>query len=194
MRRTIHVLAAVGILTMFMAPQVTALEEHPNVREAFVFGIGLGWGNAGASLNTVEGVDRQNGVTGDLMFGWAVRNNVVVGCEFDLWSQFFDDQRWVFNLSSVAVTFYPAGGLFFSGGLGLGTSRVEFAESSGSNTVQDQAGVGYSLAGGYEFRIHEQIALAPKVKWVYLDINGDVTNNVDYFTVSIQLTWYKPGQ
>jgi hypothetical protein len=177
---------------MFLVPPASALDEHPNVREAFVFGIGLGWGNAGADLNVVEKVDRQNGVAGDLLLGWAVRNNMVVGFEFDMWSQFFGDQRWVFNLSSVSVSYYPVGGLFLTGGLGLGTSRVEFTASGGSNVTQDQAGLGYSLAAGYEFRILEQIALAPKVKWTYLDINGDVTNSADYFTVTIQMTWYMP--
>ncbi|UCH85210.1 MAG: autotransporter domain-containing protein, partial [Candidatus Latescibacterota bacterium] len=150
------------------------------------------WGNAGANLNVVEKVDRQNGVAGDLLLGWAVRNNVVVGAEFDVWSQFFQDTRWVFNLSSVAVSYYPVGGLFFTGGLGVGTSRVEFTGSEGNNIQQDQAGLGASLAGGYEFRILEQIALAPKVKWAYLDIGGDVTQSVDYLTITLQLIWYKP--
>ncbi len=192
MRCVVRILLAVGFLVSVGFEGASAAEPHPDTREAFVMGIGLGWGNAGASLNTVERVDRQNGVAGDVLLGWAVRNNTVVGFEFDGWSQFFGDNRWVLNLSSVAVTYYPLGGLFVSGGLGLGTSRVEFYDSGGSNIRQDRAGLGYSVAGGYEFRILEEIALAPKIKWAYLDINGDVTNSTDYLTVAIQLTWYMP--
>ncbi|MEJ2719755.1 MAG: hypothetical protein P8181_01260 [bacterium] len=188
------VLAFVGWFGAVQSHSALAAEPYPDTREAFVLGLGLGWGNAGADLSIVEKVDRQNGVAGDLLLGWAARNNIVVGFEFDGWSQFFGDTRWVFNLSSVALTYYPSGGLFVTGGLGIGTSRVEINDSSGSNIRQDRAGVGYSLAGGYEWRILEEIAVAPKLKWAYLDINGDVTNYVDYLTVTIQLTWYMPGK
>jgi len=195
-RRFIGVLVLFAVVGTFVfrPMQVVAETAYADVREGFVFGIGLGWGNAGASLNVVEKVDRQNGFAGDLLLGWAVRNNIVTGFEFDVWSQVFEDNRWVFNLSSVSVSYFPVDGLFFTAGLGLGTSRVEFVGSGGENVVQDQAGVGASVAGGYEFRILEQVALAPKVKWAYLNINGDLTNYVDYLTVTIQLTWYKPKE
>jgi hypothetical protein len=188
------IIAALGLMSSLPARDLQAIESYPNAREAFVFGIGLGWGNAGANLTTVEKVDRENGIAGDLLLGWAVRNNIILGAEFDIWSQFFDDERWVFNLSAVALTYYPAGGLFVSGGFGIGTSRVEFAGSGGENIVQDSGGLGYSLAGGYEFRILEDIALAPKVKWAYLEIDGNTVKNVDYVTVTIQLTWYMPQE
>jgi len=162
-------------------------------RESFVLGFGAGWGNAGADLTIVEEVDRENGVVGDLTLGWAVRHDVVLGVEFDIWSQISGDTRWVFNLSSIGVTYFPMGeNAYIMGGLGVGTSRVETADAGGSTTHQDQAGLGFAVAGGYEWWIAEEVALGPKLKWAYLDIGGDVTQNADYFSISIQLTWYKP--
>jgi hypothetical protein len=116
------------------------------------------------------------------------------GLDFDIWSQVFDDERWVFNLSALSLTYFPLGmGWFINGGLGLGTSRVEVS-SSGQTIQQDMAGVGAFVGAGYEWWIHEEVALGPKIKWVYLDIDSDVTKSADYFSVMVQLTWYKPKE
>ena len=182
----------IAVVTICLASNVIAQEEHEAKRESFVLGLGAGWGNAGAELTTVEKVDRQNGIVGNLRLGWAVRNDMVFGVDFDIWSQFFGNERWVFNLSAMTVTYFPFDkGVFVNGGVGFGTSRIEVS-NSGQITQQDQAGLGYFVGGGYEWWVHEEIALGPQIKWAYLDMDSDVTKSADYFSIMFQFTWYKP--
>jgi len=192
--KTLRILISlVAVVVLCQASGVRAQENHEAKRENFVLGLGAGWGNAGADLTIVEKVDRQNGVVGDLRIGWAVRKDMVFGVDFDVWSQVFQDDRWVFNLSAVALTYFPANkGAFVNGGVGFGTSRIE-VNSSGSNIKQDRAGIGYFFGGGYEWWIAEEVAVGPQIKWAFLNIDGDVTKSADYFSIMVQLTWYKPG-
>lgn len=171
----------------------SAQEPAAPVREGFVLGLGAGFANAGADLTVVEKVDRQNGVVGDVAVGWGVGNSVVLGFEFEIWSQIFQDSKWAFNLSSVGITFFPRGkNAYVAANLGVGTSQIETKSSSGSTVRQDGDGLGIAVAGGYEWWVHEEVALGPKVKWTYLDIGGNITTRAEYFSVSVMLTWYKP--
>ena len=192
--KTVGVLFFLAVLAVSgFAPDTWAVEDQPALRENFVLGLGLGWGNAGADLTVIEEVDRENGVAGDVMLGWAVRNDVVLGVEFDLWSQFFRDTRWVFNLSSVTVTYFPFDkGAYLTGGLGIGTTRIEVDQVGSPYVRQDRAGLGYVVAGGFEWRIYEEVALGPRLQWIYMDLDGDTTKSAEYFSIMVQLTWYKP--
>jgi hypothetical protein len=182
--------AAVLLILSFAA---NAQDETPPPRKGFVLGLGAGWGNAGADLTVVEEIDRQNGVVGDLAVGWGVGSNVVVGFEFDIWSQIFQNSEWAFNLSSVGITYFPMGkNAHAAANIGVGTSQIKTGGPEGSTISQDGAGLGFAVAGGYEWCINKEVALGPKIKWTYLDIGGDVTNNADYLAVEIMLTWYKP--
>jgi hypothetical protein len=154
--------------------------------------VGAGWGNGGADFTIVEAVDRENGIVGDFRIGWAVRNDLVFGLDFDIWTQVSDAERWVFNLSALSLAYFPLDKrAFINGGVGVGTSRVELA-GFGPNIQQDMAGVGAFVGGGYEWWIHDEVAVGPQIKWVYLDIDSDVTKSADYFSIMVQVTWYKP--
>jgi hypothetical protein len=171
----------------------SAQQDTPPERKGFVLGLGAGWGNADADLTVVEEIDRQNGVVGELALGWGVGQDVVLGFEFDIWSQIFQNSEWAFNLSSVALTYFPMGKpAYVTGNVGLGTSQIETGGAGGSTVSQDGSGLGFGVAAGYEWWINEQVALGPKIKWTYLDLGGDVTNNADYLSIEIVLTWYKP--
>jgi outer membrane protein W len=165
----------------------------PHDGKGFVLGLGMGWGNAGAEVTLVEKVDRENGALGNVGFGWEVSEHVVLGLDFDVWSQLFRDTRWVINLSSVALTYFPAReGVYLAAYAGVGTARLEI-QAAGTPTIRnDRAGVGFAVAGGYDWRIHEEVTLGPSVKWAYMDLGGDVTKSADYLSVTVQLTWYKP--
>lgn len=189
----------VGILLAVLAAAIIcpvsdglALDGSEANRESFVVGFGAGWGNAGADLTTVEKVDRQNGVVGDLRLGWAVKNNAVFGVAFDIWSELFGDSRWVFNLSAVTLTYFPFDrNAFVVGGVGIGTSRIE-VPGQGNIIQQDQAGLGYFVGAGYEWWIVDEVAVGPQMKWAFLEMDSDITKSADYFSIIVQLTWYKP--
>ncbi len=191
--KTLGILLAV-LTAAIICPvsDVFASEGHEAKRESFVVGFGAGWGNAGADLTTVEEVDRQNGVVGNLRLGWAVKNEMVFGVDFDIWSELSGDTRWIFNLSAATFTYFPFNkNAFIIGGVGIGTSRVEVA-GGGTVEYQDQAGPGYFVGAGYEWWVVDEVAVGAQTKWAYLDMDGDVTKSADYFSIMLQLTWYKP--
>lgn len=174
-----------------------AVEQHAHEREGFYIGAGLGWGSAGADLTVIEKVRRHGGGTGNFRLGWALRGDIVAGFEFSGWATEFtggagENRRWVFTVSSAAITYFPANvGAFVRGGIGFATSRVEETTGPDNKEVrQDHAGIGYILAAGYEFRFWPRAALAPQVEYAYLDINGDVTRDANYISLTIQLTGY----
>jgi len=190
--KRIVILAVVSAL-LILVSTAWAQQGTPPERQGFVLGLGAGWGNAGADLTVVEEVERQNGVVGDLAVGWGVGQDVVLGFEFDIWSQVFQDDEWAFNLSSVGITYFPMGkNTYATANLGVGTSQIKTTGAGGSTVRQDGAGLGFAVAGGYEWWINPEVALGPKIKWTYLDIGGDVTNNAEYLSVEVMLTWYKP--
>ena len=178
------------------AAPAAAFDEYPHTREGFFIGVGLGWGNAGADLTVVEKVDRESGGTGNFRLGWALGEYLALGFEFNAWASQFQgdtvsDLRWVFSLSSIALTAWPVKrGPYVRGGVGIGTTRVELDQGVDSIVRQDKAGTGYSIAVGYEVRIQEHAALGPQFEYAYLDIGGNITRDVNYFSLTIQLTGY----
>ncbi|MCZ6767496.1 MAG: autotransporter domain-containing protein [bacterium] len=171
-----------------------AIEQFPHKREGFFVGAGLGFGSAGADVTVVQELTRQNGGTGNVRMGWAIRDNLVAGVEFTGFAAFFsqqatDDLRWVLTLSSLAVTWWPGNmGLYVRGGAGIATSRVEVVTTGAQR--QDNAGAGVLLATGYEWRLMENMAIGPQAEYVYMKIDGDLTKNANYVSFSLQLTGY----
>ena len=69
-------------------------------------------------------------------------------------------------------------------------SEFDLAQRGGPTVQDDQAGWGVLAATGYEWRVAEEVALGPQVEFAYIDVAGNITNNVNYFSITAQLTWY----
>jgi hypothetical protein len=182
------------IACSLVAVSPAAAGDHPQSRTGFFVGLGLGWGNMGADLGSVE-VDRQNSVSGNLRFGWSVANNLALGLEVTSWSKNYEittnqDLNLTAGVTTFALTYFPGNmGLFVRGGLGFSSARTEL--KSGSSSVDHtENGLGFLGAVGYEWRLTNKFALGPQVQWAYLNIEDQVLESLDFMSVTAQATWY----
>jgi hypothetical protein len=184
------------ILCLLLAFQPARAERYPHERTGFYLGLGVGFGNAGADVTIVEDLDRESGGTGNFRIGWMVRDDLALGLESTLWKRpgegdVATELNWTFSVTSVAVTYFPGGkGAYLRGGIGIGTTSVEL-DVEGDKVASDmETGAGFDAAVGYEWRITKNLALAPQIEFAYLEINGDITNNVDFIAMAVRGTWY----
>ncbi len=184
------------IVFLFLAAQPARAELHPHARTGFYLGLGVGFGNAGADVTLVEDLDRESGGTGSFRIGWMVREDLALGLESTLWMRpgegdVAKELSWTFSITSLAVTYFPGGkGAYVKGGIGIGTTSVELDASGEKLASGVEIGVGFAAAAGYEWRVTEQLALAPQFEFAYLEIKEEITNNVDFFAMSVLGTWY----
>jgi hypothetical protein len=148
----------------------------------------------GADLGSLE-ADRQNSVSGNFRFGWAVANNLALGLEATSWSKNYDiatnqDLNLTASVTTFALTYFPGNmGFFVRGGLGFSAARTELR--SGSSSVDHtENGLGFLGAVGYEWRLTEKFALGPQAQWAYLNIEDQVLDSVDFVSLTAQATWY----
>jgi hypothetical protein len=140
---------------------------HPQKREGFWFGLGLGYGRAkfGESCDcSYSWVDQ---LTGSFRFGGTLNPKVLLGSEVNVWSR---DSGPPTTLASATgtVTLYPQtqGGFFVKGGVGFSFVKL-------GNTIRgidySDSSVGWGvLAGiGYDARIAANVSLTLSVNYWY---------------------------
>ncbi|MEE9271122.1 MAG: outer membrane beta-barrel protein [Candidatus Krumholzibacteria bacterium] len=195
--KTIH---CYGFLSLCLfvclaAVEVAHTKTYPHLRDGFFAGVGLGFGNAGADISLVENLDRESDGIGNFVFGWAVAQQLGLALEINAWqSQFrgdvFRDVTWTFSLSTITATYFPSDiGFFLRGGFGVGTSSVELTQGV-VPVSETKAGPGFLAGAGYEWRVTEKMAIGPQVEFAYLNIEGEITEEVDFFAVTAHATWY----
>lgn len=160
---------------------------HPADRNGFMIGFGLGGGSA-----QLQGGDREGSATGAFRVGYAVRPDLVLSYEGVAWAKRFDetlgDVTWTFSTNAAALTYYPPNvGLFLRGGLGLGTARVE-VKTGGITLSDDENGLGFLLAAGWEFRLTRKFALAPQFGYAYQTL--DTLDSSNFFDFGLGFNWY----
>jgi hypothetical protein len=194
MTRSLTLALCIVIACTLAAVSPAAAGDHPQSRTGFFVGLGLGWGNMGADLGSVE-VDRQSSVSGNFRFGWSVADNLALGLEATSWSKNYaittnQDLNLTAGVTAFALTYFPGNmGLFIRGGLGFSSARTEF--KSGSNSVDHtENGLGFLGAVGYEWRLTQKFALGPQVQWAYLSIEDQALKSLDFMSLTAQATWY----
>jgi len=168
--------------------------DHPQSRTGFFVGFGLGWGNMGADLGSIN-AERQNSVSGNFRFGWAVLENLTIGLETSSWTKNYEidantDLNLLANVTTFAMTLFPGNmGLFVRGGLGFSSARTEIT-IGGTSVDQTEYGLGALGAVGYEWRLTEKFALGPQAQWTYLNIDDQALDSIDFVSLTAQATWY----
>lgn len=191
--------SVIVLCLVVMAASVVAVPavagDHPQDRTGFFIGLGAGWGNMGADLEAFD-TDRENSVSGNFRFGWAVANNIAIGLESSSWVKKYDingtstDLNLLASVTTFAVTVFPGNmGLYLRGGLGFATAREQL-EGGGNTVSQTENGLGLLGAVGYEWRLTQKFALGPQAQWAYLNIGDQGINNVDFVSLTAQATWY----
>lgn len=144
--------------------------QYPQRRDGFWFGFGLGYGSANVSCDNCSAGPRTDGVTGFLKVGGSPSRHLLIGAAVNGWSHYSGGATESMANLTASLYVYPAArsGLFFTGGLGLSSYRV--------NTVPswDGTGWGFTLGAGYDIRVARGISLTPVVNYFYGAV-GDVS-------------------
>lgn len=145
-----------------------AAAQHPQVRNGFWIGFGLGYGSFG--IEDCDGCGREGGFAGNFRLGGSLGDRWLLGFESNGWIEEEFDTSILVSSSTATVYFYPvaSGGLHLKGGLGLAHLDVE--------DVGDETGLGVLLGAGYDVRIGRNTSLVPFAGWTFGDFEGGSTN------------------
>ena len=201
MKRYIAACASVLLLSLFAAGSARA-ESHEHTRSGFFIGFGFGMGNAAwdwVDPTIGDNASEGSGV-GNFRLGGALRDNLILGLEFNAWSKTWDvvntsgAKLGEFNITlsmvTLGATWFPGNmGWFLRGGLGF-ASAVPEIKSDGFTVDTNDGGFGLLLATGYEWRLTDKFALGPQVELAYLGMEGDVFKNPTIIDGSLQFNWY----
>lgn len=170
-------IALAGVLAL--AAPGTASAQHPQVREGFWIGFGLGYGSFGVS--DCDDCGREGSVTGFLKLGGKLSERWLLGFESNTWV----DQEAGITVSmgtATATAYYypkPEGGLHLKGGLGLGHLDVE--------DFGDETGLGLLIGVGHDFRVGRNISIVPGLSWYLGDFEG---GSINVFQVGAGVTFH----
>ena len=197
-----RVLAAVVVFA-FMAA-APAMAGPPPHRTGFFIGFGMGFGMATwewADPERFGSAPNEWAGTANIHLGGAIREDLVLGAEFQGWAKKWRIERSTgeqlgdatvqMGSLTFAATWWPGNaGLYIRGGAGVGRAMLELDD--GSVTVKPSPDSGPALLGaaGYEWRITETFALGPQVEVVYLLLDGDIFGNTTVLDGSMQFNWY----
>jgi len=156
-------------------------------RDGVLLGFNLGAGSGGVNDSGFDS-EREEGFGGNLRVGYAFTPQIAAGIEGSAWTREVDNETWSFNVTALALTYYPgAGGFYVRGGVGVGS--LEYGLDTGVFTISARDdGFGCLVATGYEWRLTRRFALGPQFEYGYGKINDDLSMN--YWNVTAGLNWY----
>lgn len=169
-----NVRAALVTLCIVGAPALWA--QHPQVRDGFWIGFGLGYGPLDPSCTGCGSLDSRSSFTGHLRLGGTLRPDVLLGGDIVTWTKSANGVDDVGGNVTAAAYFYPKvrSGFFLKGGVG-----IAFFSTSPNNSGAgaDGAGVGFTIGAGYDLRVGRNISLTPVANLLYgsvgdLQVNG----------------------
>jgi len=172
---------ALVALAVALAPTAAVAQGHPQIRDGFWIGFGLGYGSLGFECSGCSN-DRVGGLSGYLKMGGKLGPKLLLGGETNGWSK--DDQGTMVTAAnaSVVLYFYPSatGGFFLRGGLGWSTLDIEGIGSEG--------GGGAVFGIGYDVRVSANMSLVPVLNFAGGALANDFKQNV--VQVALGLTWH----
>lgn len=177
--------------------QQVSVGGHPNVRQGFWWGAGVG--TAWNQLNCDICADsRRNGfnLTGKL--GGTVSQSLLLGAELTGWYSSDDPVTELFGGLSAIAQWYPSstGAFYFKGGFGLTTYRA--TDSLDEDTKFTSSAMGPQVGLGYDFRVSPTVSINPYSSVMFaafgnLRLNGnEISDNASFTLIQIGLgvTWH----
>lgn len=165
--------AALVTLCILGAPVLRA--QHPQVRDGFWIGFGLGYGPFDASCSGCPSFNSESGFTGHLRLGGTLKPNVLLGGDIVAWAKSANGLDELGGNTTATVYYYPMvrSGLFLKGGVGLSLYDLS-PTNSGSGA--DGTGVGFTIGAGYDLRVGRNISLTPVGNFLFGSV-GDIQQN-----------------
>jgi len=201
-------------LGTLLASEAQALSPH--IRDGWLFGVSYGYGRGKASLfpgdieNQTESGWQRGAVPQYRIGHIIIKNRLMLSFENRQWlyeTGFLVDDKGRVNIQNwtFALSYYPgkptsmAGGIYLQAGAGWANARLTFLEPLEDDPwgnkfeeieVWDEAGTGFFIGGGYEFRITPGVGAGLAVSYVYQSIGGEIFDKAWSFPATITLNWY----
>jgi outer membrane protein with beta-barrel domain len=175
-----HLLVA---LLVAATPAAAAAQGHPQTRQGFWIGFGLGYASLSFSCSGCSG--SEGGLGGYLKMGGTLSPKLLIGGETNGWAKSENGTTVTAGNASAAVYFFPSpsGGLFLRGGLGVATLSASNGGSSAS-----QSGFGATFGLGYDIRVGTNMSITPVANYNWGNLGSGVKQNV--VQLAVGLTWH----
>lgn len=162
-----------ALVAVIVVPGSILLAQHPQVRQGFWIGFGLGYGSAGLSCGSgcsFNSDAKGGGGAAHLRLGGTLSPKVLLGGEVDVWTKDVGGLTEAIGIAAFTVYFYPtpASGLFLKGGVGGSSYQLR------DGGTADGSGAGFLIGAGYDIRVGRNISITPVATFSYGTV-GDVT-------------------
>ncbi|HUF27990.1 MAG TPA: outer membrane beta-barrel protein [Gemmatimonadaceae bacterium] len=160
-------------LTLLVGTAAPVLAQtHPQTRQGFWIGFGLGIGSAGISCNGCTS-GRESGLSGYLRMGGTVSPQLLIGGETNGWTKSSDGVDQTVGFLSAVAYYYPVvdNGVWIKGGLGFASYE---AEAPGEKLTT--SGLGLTAGIGFDWRLSANVSLSPFANYMQ-QVGGDVEYN-----------------
>lgn len=172
---------ALVALAVVLTPVAVSAQGHPQTREGFWIGFGLGYGSLGFECSGC-GNDRVGGASGYLKMGGKLSDKLLLGGESNAWTK--DDAGTTVTAGNVSVVlyYYPSttSGFFLRAGLGGASLDIE--------GVGSETGGGAVFGLGYDVRVSPKMSLTPVLNFGAGALANDFKQNV--VQIALGLTWH----
>lgn len=172
---------AVAVLGMTVAALPLAAQERPNTRSGFWFNLGV----AGGTLGCDDCDGRESGGSAQIALGGTINSRVLLGASSNAWVKEVEGTTLSMSSLTAVVHFYPSatGAFFLTGGLGVGTLKVEddFFGSASSSGTSAIVGV------GYDWRVGKNFSITPFLNGIGGSFDG---GKVNFGQLGVGVTWH----
>ena len=157
---------SVAVVALLFGCAATLQAQHPQVRDGFWIGFGIGYGSVTASCDGCS-FDSRGSYTGHLRLGGVLSPHLLLGGDIDAWTKSENGTTLTLGNVTAALYYYPVptSGLFLKGG--IGGSAFNGEASSTVTTTADGGGYGFTLGAGYDIRVGRNISITPVASFLW---------------------------
>jgi hypothetical protein len=168
---TLRVTGFCALLTAVLA--TSAFAQQAQTRQGLWVGGGMGYGSLGLSCDGCGDVDREGGLSGYAKVGGTLRQNILLGVEFNGWTKSELGATVTMGNMSGAAYWYPMAtqGLFLKAGAGYSILSVEDDFGDANDT-----GLGILAGVGYDVRVGRNLSITPVANWFRGGFDGGSAN------------------
>lgn len=177
-------LIALSAVACLAAASAASAGSHPQEREGFWAGIGLGVGSAEVTCDDCGPSSRETSAVLSIRLGGTLNERLLLGIESNTWLKEQDGVTVTLANVAATLTLYPqpASGFFIKGGVGFSAVINEFREGSTTVTLDPGYGLGLIAGAGYDFRVKKNLSITPAVNFWYGKLGNVPHDGEPFFT------------
>jgi hypothetical protein len=148
-----------AIVASLLLAAPLAAQSHPNVREGFWIGFGIGAGTAKLGCEQCSANTEEHSQSGYLRMGGTISPQLLIGGEVDAWTKAVNGVNLDVGSLVASVYYYPVrgGAWYLQAGAGISTAGIRGGFGG------DVTGNGFALVlgTGYDWRVARNFSLTP---------------------------------